>query len=157
MTIRDLNLAYEHKLTQALEAEQAQARSNKAPGQPSAERGAKKTTNPAASNPSSQSTDRSVDQSTNQSTDRSTGQLTGRVVDRPVSFYIPAIIHQKIDEAVRYYQEHHSRKIDRSAVVSALLGDPGSWTHQALDKMAGKVIEQLTSRMTSRLASRPTD
>ena len=77
-------------------------------------------------------------------------------MDRPVSFYIPEIIHLKIDEAVRYYQEHHSKKIDRSAVVSAFLGDPSSWTDQALDKMTGKVIEQLTSRMTSRLTSRPT-
>jgi hypothetical protein len=154
MTIRDLNLSYEQKLTEALEAEPSQARSNKAPRQPSEERGTKKVTHqPAANNSTNHPVGRSVGQSTNRSTD----QLTSKVVDRPVSFYIPEIIHQKIDEAVRYYQGNHSKKIDRSAVVSALLGDPDRWTDEALDEMAKKVLEQLTSRMTSRLASRHTD
>jgi hypothetical protein len=83
--------------------------------------------------------------------DEPTDQLIGPPVDRPVAFYIPKIIHKKIDEAVLYYQKNRSKKIDRSAVVAALLDDPEIWTHEALDRLAGKVIKQLTYRLTSRL------
>jgi hypothetical protein len=104
---------------------------------------------------SSQLPDRSVKQPTDQSVDRSTSQstnqLTGPSVNRPVAFYIPRVIHKKIDEAVLYYQEKYSKKIDRSAVVSALLGNPEIWTHTSLDQLVEKVINQLTSRLTSRL------
>ena len=98
-----------------------------------------------------QSISQSTNQSSNQSTDQSVNQLTGPIVDRPVAFYIPKIIDKKIDEAVLYYQENRSKKIDRSAVVAALLGDPNIWTHEALARLAGKVIRQLTYRLTSRL------
>lgn len=93
-----------------------------------------------------------TDQSTNQSTKQSTHQLTGRVVSRPVGFYIPEAINKKIDDAVQYYLEKHRMKFDRSAVVSAILGDPNVWTDEALDRLAGRVTDQLTNRLTSRLS-----
>lgn len=65
------------------------------------------------------------------------------MVDRPVAFYIPETIDQKIDEAVSYYHEKHKRrKVDRSAVVSALLGNPELWANQALDHFVDKVVRQ---------------
>jgi hypothetical protein len=94
-----------------------------------------------------------TNQSTDQLVDQSTGQLIGKVLDKPVAFYIPEIINKKIDEAVRYYQKKYGKKIDRSAVVSAFLGDPDSWTNEALDNLADKVIEQLTSRLVNRPVS----
>jgi hypothetical protein len=76
------------------------------------------------------------------------------VVDRPVAFYIPEVINKKIDEAVQYYEDEHRMKFDRSAVVSAILGDPKIWTGKALDQLTSKVTEQLTSRLTGRLTGR---
>ena len=102
-------------------------------------------------------TDQSTDRSTDQSVDQPTQQLTGKVVDRPVSFYIPIVINQHIDEAVNYYRETFSKSIDRSAVVSALLGNPKTWTKEALDVLAEDVISQLTSRLIGRQTSRSTD
>jgi|GEM_PF-6536100 len=152
MTIKNLDLSPDEKLVQSLEDKQAQAKSQTAENLSSREPNSAKTDFDKAVNSSTnqqvnQSTDPSIDQSTNQSTK----QLTGPVVDRPVAFYLPKIVDKKIDEAVLYYQENHRRKIDRSAVVSALLGDPNMWTHEALDTLADKVIDQLTSRVTNRL------
>ena len=103
--------------------------------------------------PVSQLPDRSVKQPVDQSVDQSTNQLTGPPVDRPVAFYIPKVIHKKIDEAVLYYQQKYSKKIDRSAVVSALLGNPEIWAHDSLDQLVEKVISQLTNRLTNRLTN----
>jgi len=99
----------------------------------------------------------SADQSTGRSVDQSTNQLTGKVVDRPVSFYIPIIINHKIDEAVTHYRENFSKSIDRSAVISALLGKADIWTDEALNKLADEVISQLTSRLIGRQTGRSTD
>jgi len=99
----------------------------------------------------------SADQSTGRSVDQSTNQLTGKVVDRPVSFYIPIIINHKIDGAVTYYRENYSKSVDRSAVVSALLGNADIWTEEALNKLADDVISQLTSRLFGRQTGRSTD
>ena len=96
--------------------------------------------------------DQSVDQSIDPSTDRSIKQLTGRVVNRPVAFYIPEVINKKIDEAMQYYQDKRRKKFDRSALVSAILGNPEIWKEEALDRLIDKVTEQLTSRLTSRLS-----
>jgi hypothetical protein len=141
MAISNLAPSREQKFTEALEDEQAQAKS--------------KTVKNESERPTSRSVNQSINESFNQSTVQSINllidQLTGPPVNRPVGFYIPKIIHKKIDEAVLYYQEKHSKKIDRSAVVSALLGDPNIWTHESLEGMAEKVISQLTSRLTSRL------
>jgi len=80
-------------------------------------------------------------------------QLLGEVAKRPLSFYIPLSINEKIDEAVRYYRKKHHPKIDRSAVVSALLGNVESWMPAALDKLAPRVKTQLKNRFDTRLSS----
>ena len=155
MAIKNLNFSPEDKLVQSLEKKQAQAKSKLAQT-PVAET-IKPTTEPSVDGSIDQSIDQSTGQSTDQSMDRPmdepTAQLIGSPVDRPVAFYIPKIIHKKIDEAVLYYQENRSKKIDRSAVVAALLADPEIWTHEALDRLAGKVIRQLTYRLTNRLVN----
>lgn len=84
----------------------------------------------------------------------SSSQLLGAIVKRPLAFYIPESINQKIEEAVRYYQEKHHKKIDRSTLVSALLGDPAIWEKPALDTLADKVMIQLKNRLTARLTDR---
>jgi hypothetical protein len=97
---------------------------------------------------------------TNQSTqstkqiDLSTGQLSGSVVKRPLAFYIPLSINEKLEEAVSYYQKKYNRKIDRSAVISALLGNPDIWSQSALDQLADKVLDQLKNRFNDRLMDR---
>lgn len=107
-----------------------------------------------------------VDQSINQSTDRSTEQSVSqstnlspsapydpgnRVMEKPRAFYITERLNQKLDKAVRYYQEkHHIRKVDRSVIVTALLDNEANWTEEALDLLLSKVLSQLTSRLTNR-------
>lgn len=86
--------------------------------------------------------------------EQSTNQLMGEVVRRPLAFYIPVSINDKIEEAVRYYQKKHHRNIDRSAVVSAVLGNPKLWEKGALDKLSGEVILQLKNRLNDRLSNR---
>jgi len=86
--------------------------------------------------------------------DSSTGQLSGSVVKRPLAFYIPLSINEKLEEAVSYYQKKYNRKIDRSAVISALLGNPDIWNQSALDQLAGKVLDQLKNRFNDRLMDR---
>jgi hypothetical protein len=80
--------------------------------------------------------------------------LGGRVVARPVSFYIPVCIDKKIDDAVDYMEKRHGVKVDRSALVSAILGEPILWEPASLKQLAEKAVGQLTNRLTSRLVSR---
>lgn len=87
--------------------------------------------------------------------DRPASQLTGRVVERPVSFYIPEVINEKIDEAVEYINKRHGIRVDRSAVVSAILGSPALWEPDSLNQLVDQALSQLTSRLTSRLTNRP--
>lgn len=86
--------------------------------------------------------------------DQSSHQLTGAVVKRPLAFYIPLSINEKIEEAVLYYQQNYNKKIDRSAVVSAVLGNPDVWTKKNLDALAGSVIDQWRNRLSDRLSNR---
>lgn len=132
MAINNLNPSPDEKLATSLETDSASLPRSKV----------------SSDNEIGQSTDKSLDQLTDRSTNRSTDQLTGPPVDRPVAFYIPQSIHKKIDEAVLYYQGKYSKKIDRSAVVSALLCNPKIWTHESLDQLVEKVINQLTNRLT---------
>ena len=76
---------------------------------------------------------------------------------RPVSFYIPMCIDEKIDDAVDYMQKRHGVKVDRSALVSAILGEPGLWEASSLNRLAEKAVGQLTNRLASRLISRPVE
>ncbi|SRR6266496_2313429 len=101
-------------------------------------------------------------QSTKQSTDKSTGRLSNtsinqsishanKVMDKPRGFYITEGLNQRIDQAVRYYQENHNlKKVDRSIVVTALLDNETNWTEETLDLLVDKVIGQLTNRLTNR-------
>lgn len=113
---------------------------------------------PKKQNPVDQSINQSTDRLTEQSTNQSTPQLTpspfdhgNRVMEKPRAFYITERLNQKLDEAVRYYQEkHHLRKVDRSVIVTALLDNEANWTEEALDLLLAKVLSQLTSRLTNR-------
>lgn len=72
-------------------------------------------------------------------------------MEKPRAFYITERLNQKLDEAVRYYQEkHHLRKVDRSVIVTALLDNEANWTEETLDLLLAKVLSQLTSRLTNR-------
>ena len=139
MAINNLTLSPDEKLAQKLEAGSTVTSK---PSTPSGQ---------AVSLSTDQPVDQPVTQPVDQSTNQSTDQLSGPPVERPVAFYIPKLIHKKIDEAVHYYQEHRNKKIDRSAVVSAILGDPNLWTDESLDRLADQVVDQLTNRLTSRL------
>jgi hypothetical protein len=132
------------------EARQAKAGPKESPGSGQSKE-VHKNEPPANQKPSL--VDQSVSQSTDRPTNQSTDQLMGEVVDRPVAFYLPKIIHNKIDEAVRYLQQTRSKRIDRSAIVSAILGDPKNWEEVTLDQLADKAVDQLTNRLTSRLTS----
>ena len=100
-------------------------------------------------------TPQSIDQSTNQSINRLTEQSMipmpstsgNRVMDKPRGFYITERLNQRIDEAVRYFQEKHGiKKVDRSIVVTALLDNEAYWTEEALDLLVDRIINQLTHR-----------
>ena len=106
-----------------------------------------------------QSSNQSTDQSIKQSIDPSTNQLThlttrsneNRIMDKPRGFYISERLNQRLDEAVRYYQEKHNlKKVDRSVIVTALLDNEAHWTTEALELLVDRVISQLTSRLTNR-------
>ncbi len=114
-----------------------------------------------AVNKSSQSASstKSVDRNNqpNQSTeavDQEHQQLIGAVVKRPLAFYIPKAINERLERAVEYYQQNYHPKIDRSAVVSAILGDPNLWEEDALEENAKQVMCQLKNRMNDRVRSR---
>ena len=115
-------------------------------------RAAKRPSNPPVQRPVDQPVDRLVDRSTAQANGQ---QLGGQVVNRPVSFYIPRSVDQKIDDAVDYMEKRHGVKVDRSAVVSAILGEPALWEAASLNQLVDKTMQQLTNRLTSRLISRP--
>src|SRR6266516_3993558 len=97
-------------------------------------------------------------QTTHQSTRRSLDQsmshffssASNRVMDKPRGFYITEQLNQRIDEAVRYYQEkHHLKKVDRFIFVTTLLDNEVNWTEETLDLLLEKVIRQLTNRLTN--------
>ena len=72
-----------------------------------------------------------------------------KLVDRPKAFYITERLDARLDEAVRYLQEVHGiKKADRSTLVNAALDQEEQWAPQALDQLAGRVLSQLTSRLT---------
>jgi hypothetical protein len=103
----------------------------------------------SAPDQSSQLTGRLSGQPADQSTDQSTDRLTSKVVARPKAFYITERLDQKLDQAVRYFQDRHGiKKVDRSAIVNALLDNEANWTDQALDRLVSRVIGQLASRLT---------
>ena len=81
---------------------------------------------------------------------KTTGQLTGRIVDKAAGLLIPESINQKLNDAVSYYKKKHP-KIDRSAVVSALLGDPQLWEQSHLDAIMDTVVDQLNNKLRDRL------
>lgn len=126
----------------------------------------KKKKEPASSTPVSQevkpthqethqSTEQSINQSTHRSIDPLMNRLSGssgnRVMDKPRAFYITERLNQRIDEAVRYYQEKHNlKKVDRSIVVTTLLENETNWTDEALDLLVDRIIGQLTNRLTNR-------
>ena|SRR5260370_26330455 len=95
--------------------------------------------------------DQSIEQSINQSTSQSIRNHTDKVMEKPRGFYITERLNQRIDEAVRYYQEKHNlKKVDRSIVVTVLLENEANWTDEALDLLLDKIIHQLTRRLTNR-------
>ncbi len=72
-------------------------------------------------------------------------------MEKPRAFYITERLNQRLDEAVRYYQEKHNlKKVDRSVIVTALLDNEANWTEDALELLVDRVISQLTSRLTNR-------
>lgn len=100
-------------------------------------------------------TDRPTNRSTKQSTARSLDAVTpnphSQIVGRPKAFYITERLNQRLDEAVVYFQRTHGlRKVDRSTVINAMLDDDEHWDQEALDLLVGRLIAQLTSRLTGR-------
>lgn len=84
------------------------------------------------------------------------GQLVGSVKKgSPSAFYLPKVISDKIDEAVRFYRKKKKiSQVDRTAIVAAILGDPKLWQTESLDHMTEKVIEQFNDRKLRRLKAR---
>ena len=109
----------------------------------------------SASRPSGRSASQLTDSQSSRQTNGQ--QLGGRVVGRPVSFYIPMCIDERIDDAVDYMQKRHGVRVDRSALVSAILGEPALWEPASLNHLAEKAVGQLTNRLASRLVSRPVE
>ena len=112
-------------------------------------------TQQAPSPQTSQSIDQSIERSThrlsNQSTIQSSTNTGNRIMEKPRGFYITERLNQRIDEAVRYYQEKHNiKKVDRSIVLTAMLDNEAYWTEESLDLMLDRILSQLTSRLTNR-------
>ena len=101
-----------------------------------------------------QSTDRSTDQSVDRLlTDKETPRISSSrsIVDRPKAFYITERLDKRLDEAVRYFQEVHGiKKADRSTVVNAIMDNEENWSATSLDQLVGRLISQLTSRLTTK-------
>src|SRR5579859_718103 len=108
-------------------------------------RSTREDTNPQEKADSSQPT-KSIDHTTNQSINQSMNRAIeqsiaspspiseNRVMDKPRGFYITEQVNQRIDKAVRYFQEKHGlKKVDRSIVVTAILENEALWTDEALD------------------------
>jgi hypothetical protein len=103
--------------------------------------------------PSGQSTTLSTSKSTPQSVGRlgvpSILQASDTTVERPKAFYITKRLDHRLDEAVRYYQDVHGiKKVDRSAIVNAMLDTDANWTDEALDQSVSRIMSLLTSRLT---------
>jgi hypothetical protein len=91
----------------------------------------------------------SANVSISRSTKQSSKQSTGKVMDRPRGFYITERLNDRIDEAVKYFQDVHGiKKADRSVVVTAMLGREENWTEEALDNLVDRLMNELTSRLT---------
>ncbi len=113
---------------------------------------------PVKKRPSSQNPNRSTPQSIHQSTERLTKRsfsqsigVVNKILEKPKAFYITERLNQRLDEAVRYFQEKHNiKKVDRSVVVTAILDNEAYWTEEALDLLVDRVISQLTHRLTNR-------
>ncbi len=95
-----------------------------------------------------------VNQPVNPLGDPPVGQLVDPPVDQPgdrvtkVGLYITSGLDRNLDEAVRYFQERHGiKKVDRSIIVNAILGNESNWTEQSLDLIVDRVISQLTKRL----------
>jgi hypothetical protein len=70
-------------------------------------------------------------------------------MEKPRGFYITEGLNQRLNDAVRYFQEVHGiRKVDRSIVVSAMLEEEANWNETALDQLVERVRSQLTNRVT---------
>jgi hypothetical protein len=111
---------------------------------------ADKNKSPSPSSNSSPSKDTSINQSTPLSINQSIRQSINKVMDRPRGFYIIERLNNRIDEAVRYFQDIHGiKKADRSVVVTAMLDQEDNWTNEALDKLVDRLMNELTSRLTS--------
>lgn len=103
--------------------------------------------------PTTQSTQQSTRESTGRSAsrlgDRSSAPSSNTTVERPKAFYITKRLDHRLDEAVRYYQEVHGiKKVDRSAIVNAVLDNDANWTDESLDLVVDRIISLLTSRLT---------
>jgi len=109
------------------------------------------TPNPSVPQLTGRLTEQSTDRSTHQSIYLPAPSLSSRVMEKPRAFYITERLNQRLDEAVRYYQEKRNlQKVDRSVIVTALLDNEANWTEEALDLLLAKVISQLTGRLTNR-------
>lgn len=104
---------------------------------------------PVADQPPAHQTSQPVSRLTSQPIGQSTRRPSLPVVERPKAFYITKQLDRRLDEAVRYYQEKHGiTKVDRSALVNAILDNDAKWTEEALDLLVDRVLSQLTSRLT---------
>src|SRR6266446_4127822 len=89
---------------------------------------------PSTNRSASQPTSHSTHQLTHQSISQSTTPYGGKIVEKPKAFYITERLDKRLDEAVRYFQEHHGiRKVDRSTLVTVLLDQDANWTEEALN------------------------
>jgi len=105
---------------------------------------------PSTHRVSSQSTGRPTNRSRQWPTSDTIDQPSGRVVSRPKAFYITTRLDERIDRAVRYFQEEHGiTKADRSTVLNVLLDREEFFRDESLDELVARVIGQLTSRLTS--------
>jgi hypothetical protein len=103
---------------------------------------------PPTGRPDDQSADRAVDPTSARTPHRPTDRMTARILDRPKAFYITEELDRRLDETVRYVQEHHRvRRVDRSTVVNALLSDDALWSRSAIDRLVDRVVDQLTNRL----------
>ena len=83
---------------------------------------------------------------TSQSVERSGEPPSGQIVGRPKAFYITTRLDQRLDIAVRYFQEvHHIAKVDRSTVINVLLDQEEHFTSEQLDQLVDRVIQSQPS------------
>jgi hypothetical protein len=88
--------------------------------------------------------------STSRSIIQSTKQSANKLMDRPRGFYITERLNDRIDTAVKYFQDVHGiKKADRSVVVTAMLDQEENWTDEALDQLVDRLMSELTNRLTN--------